>query len=602
MFKQLLVIISILAVPPEAFSGHPDNNEDNRSYFGQLEYFSHPEELSLNEVRDSEQDIWIKTSLDQANFGFDKQHYWFRLPLENTFSSDTPWFLRSKYPLLDIIDIYLFSESKLVEEFHAGDTYPYQQRQIGRPDFVFPLSIKNDEEHLVYIHIETSSSVQLSLTLQSESAFWQTIAVENAMYAAFYAILISMLIYNTMIFLIIRERSYLYYVLYLGSLTLFMACIHGWAYKLFWPNSPDVHRLSVIMVLGFAIFAGTFFTSSYLQLNVVRPTLDKVIKTFGAIGLSSAFLAFFIPYIIMIQINSSLAFTAALIVMSSTVKGWFRARNRNVLIFIISWSTLLIGVLMFSGQKFGLLPVNNITEHAMEIGAVLLFLILPLGLTDKYNSVRKAHIATQKSLLEIQIKANHELDKKVRERTEELEVSNKQLKIWSMTDSLTQLKNRHYFDEHFVTEYRKAYREKSWLSLMIVDIDHFKLINDNYGHQAGDLVLQKVALAIESSVKRPSDAAARYGGEEFTVLLPNTPKSGAYLIAERIRQNIEKLEIGWEGELISVTMSLGLVSCIPASQKAEAALLKQADDFLYHAKRHGRNQVIYEDNIHRGLS
>jgi len=602
MFKQLLVIISILSVSPEAFSGPPINTEVKLNYFGQLEYLSHPEILSLDEVRKLEQKSWKTTSFDRTNFGFDKQHYWFRLPLKNTFSSVTPWFLQSKYPLLDIIDIYLFSGSELVQEFHTGDAFPFQQRPLARPDFVFPLSIKSDAEHLIYLHIQTSSSVQLSLSLQNESSFWQSIAVENAMYAAFYAILISMFFYNAMIYLIIRERSYLYYVLYLGSLTLFMACIHGWAYKIFWPNSPEIHRLSVVMVLGVAIFAGTFFTSSYLHLKTVRPVLDRVIKSFGIISILSSLLALFIPYIFVIQINSSIAFTAALIVMFSTVQGWFRTRNRNVLIFIFSWFTLLLGVLMFSGQKFGLLPVNNITEHAMEIGAVLLFLILPLGLTDKYNSVRKAHIATQKSLLEIQIKANHELDKKVRERTEELEVSNKQLKIWSMTDSLTQLKNRHYFDEHFVTEYRKAYREKSWLSLMIVDIDHFKLINDNYGHQAGDLVLQKVALAIESSVKRPSDAAARYGGEEFTVLLPNTPKSGAYLIAERIRQNIEKLEIGWEGELISVTMSLGLVSCIPASQKAEAALLKQADDFLYHAKRHGRNQVIYEDNIHRGLS
>jgi diguanylate cyclase (GGDEF)-like protein len=173
---------------------------------------------------------------------------------------------------------------------------------------------------------------------------------------------------------------------------------------------------------------------------------------------------------------------------------------------------------------------------------------------------------------------------------------NDHLQTTSITDSLTQIKNRHYFDNKFSTEYRRAFRDKSWVALLVIDIDHFKLFNDHYGHQAGDIVLQAVAKSMVDVVQRPSDAVSRFGGEEFTVLLPNTPKEGAYKVAERIRKHIAELHVTWQQQSLSVTVSIGLASCIPSHYDGEALLLKQADDFLYVAKDHGRNQVVYEDN------
>ena len=243
-----------------------------------------------------------------------------------------------------------------------------------------------------------------------------------------------------------------------------------------------------------------------------------------------------------------------------------------------------------------MLPINNLTEHAIEIGAVLEVLLLALGLADRINSERKARMNTQEQMLKIQIEANQELDNKVRERTEELELLNDHLQTTSITDSLTQVKNRHYFDKKLPTEYRRAYRDKSWVSLLIIDIDHFKSFNDNHGHQAGDIVLQAVAKSMQEVVKRPSDAVTRFGGEEFTVLLPNTPKEGAYKVAERIRKHIAELHVTWEQQSLSVTVSIGLACCIPSHYDGEDLLLKQADDFLYVAKDRGRNQVVYEDN------
>lgn len=595
MLKQLGILLILLGTSLVAFTGQLGNDKPD-NHFDQVHYFSHDQELSLAEVMQLKAEVWQKTSIDETSFGFDPDHYWFRITLKDLYTTHTPWFLRSNYPLLDTLDLYLFSGQELIQEFHSGDKLPFAQRPMAQPAFVFPLDIDSENKNTLYLHVQTSSSMQLSLSLLPENSFWQNRIIENAMSAAFYAVLISMIFYNAVIFLIVRERSYLYYVLYLSCFTLFMASIHGWSYQYLWPNSPHIHQLSVVFLIGFIICFAALFTSHFLRLKEIRPDLDKIVNLLAALGICSAFASLIFAYEMMIRLNAALAIIAAIIAIFATVQEWLRSHNREVMMFIIAWSTLLIGFLLYAGQKFGFLPVNHFTEHAIEIGAILEAILLALGLADKINSERKARIETQDRLLDIQIKANQELDNKVRERTEELEIMNDQLQYASVTDSLTQVKNRHYFDQKLPTEYRRAYREKSWISLLMMDIDHFKKFNDDYGHQAGDKVLQQVASAIQEVVKRPSDAVSRYGGEEFTVLLPSTPKEGAFLVAERIRKKIEETQVEWEGNLLSVTMSIGLASCIPAYYEGENTLIKHADDYLYVAKEQGRNQVIFEDN------
>jgi len=596
MLKQVGFLLILLCISFVGFTSQLASYEKRLSYFGMSEYSNHDKALTLDQVRQQEDAAWHDINITEASFGFNQRHFWFKIPLQNIHSSSTPWFLRSNYPLLDKIDVYLLAEDDVVQEFHSGDTLPFTERPVQQPTFVFPLEIHTDQEYSLYLHVQTTSSLQLALSLQTESHFWQTIATENAASAAFYAILISMLFYNAVIFFIVRARSYLYYVLYITSFTFFMASIHGWGYQFLWPNSPKIHELSVVFLIGPVIVFGALFSSTFLKLATVRPSLNRLILSFVWISVAYSIAALILPYVVMIRVGAALAIIAAGIAMFSTLQEWFRSRSREIMMFIIAWTTVLIGFLLYSGQKFGLLPINTLTEHAIEIGAVLEVLLLALGLADRINSERKARIETQQQMLEIQIKANQELDNKVRERTEELEVLNDHLQTASITDSLTQVKNRHYFDNKFSSEYRRAYREKSWISLLIIDIDHFKLFNDNHGHQAGDAVLKAVANSIQNVVKRPSDAVSRYGGEEFTVLLPNTPLEGAYLVAENIRTQIEGLKVEWQEQTLSVTASLGLACCIPSHHEAESTLLKQADDFLYVAKEHGRNRVIYEKN------
>jgi diguanylate cyclase (GGDEF)-like protein/PAS domain S-box-containing protein len=169
----------------------------------------------------------------------------------------------------------------------------------------------------------------------------------------------------------------------------------------------------------------------------------------------------------------------------------------------------------------------------------------------------------------------------------ELERANAQLHTLATTDRLTGVKNRGAFNDKLTEEFDRAVRYSHPLSVILLDVDHFKPFNDTFGHPAGDAVLKQVAAALQKTV-RGSDTVARYGGEEFVVLLPDTDYAGAMVLAERCRRAIAGASWG----LRSITVSVGVGTLGPTTAEA-AALVKEADDALYCSKHAGRNKVSY---------
>ena len=169
-----------------------------------------------------------------------------------------------------------------------------------------------------------------------------------------------------------------------------------------------------------------------------------------------------------------------------------------------------------------------------------------------------------------------------------LEGAMRRLEESSRTDGLTQLLNRSYWESCLARECKRSVRYKSKTSLVMFDLDHFKAINDNYGHLAGDEVLREVSEAIRLTV-RDTDVAGRYGGEEFGVVATDTDLVGAKLLAERLRKSIEELDVRYEDQSIPVTVSLGVAE-YDESFSSHESLIKFADEALYYSKEHGRNR------------
>jgi diguanylate cyclase (GGDEF)-like protein len=188
-------------------------------------------------------------------------------------------------------------------------------------------------------------------------------------------------------------------------------------------------------------------------------------------------------------------------------------------------------------------------------------------------------------------RARDELEAKVRERTSELAEANAKLRELSIRDDLTGLFNRRYLDRELEAEFIRAIRYKRNFSVLLLDIDRFKVINDSYGHMCGDAVLTKAAFLIRGCL-RNSDVVARYGGDEIAILLPETGKSSAREIAEKLRRMIEGTPFQWRGKSINITSSIGLAT-VPDDRIADwVEMLDKVDKALYRGKESGKNVVV----------
>ncbi len=216
---------------------------------------------------------------------------------------------------------------------------------------------------------------------------------------------------------------------------------------------------------------------------------------------------------------------------------------------------------------------------------------------ERTNTAYQAEIESRKSAEHEVLKHKENLEELVEDRTAELQIANKRLEELSRVDGLTGIANRRRLDEELDREWKRMLREKRPLSVVLSDIDHFKLYNDTYGHQGGDECLIRVARAMKDTVNRPGDLTARYGGEEFCLVLPETGGPGAMQIAERVRKNVFELSMEHKSSPVVgvVTLSLGVATLIPDIGSHPSVLLEAADRALYQAKGNGRNRV--EQNL-----
>lgn len=166
------------------------------------------------------------------------------------------------------------------------------------------------------------------------------------------------------------------------------------------------------------------------------------------------------------------------------------------------------------------------------------------------------------------------------------------LKSISYLDGLTQIPNRRKFDDYFELMWDFSLRENREVSVIMMDIDYFKLFNDTYGHQVGDECLKKIAKQLQKTITRKTDFVGRYGGEEFVCALPNTNLEDAFMVAEKMRQAIVELKIPHEGSKILniVTISLGIATTTPQEGEKRSSIIEKADKALYHSKELGRNR------------
>ncbi len=591
----LLYLLTFVCLCAEA-SPLPISPNAPRIFLGQhLMYLEDPTGgLGLNEVRQERGD-WVASRNEVPSFGFTRSAFWFKVQL----TADTPQrrLVELAYPRLDHINVYVIQNGRLVDDHELGDQHPFRSRPIHYTNFVFPIELAAGGTTEILVRLETASAMQLPMILWEPDTLLSQSHESSFLDGLIYGFLIALAAYHLMLFLQIREASFLYLTFYTLSISIALGTLGGKSFAFLWPDAIGWNETAFVFMGGCSVLFSCLFTNSTLLLHESRPRLASLLLYVGFAGLGIGLLAFALPYDVAVQAFLLVTSCSLLLNILAYV---LRSLDRYQPAYCFLGAALTISMALAATgmDTLGLMPNNRLAANTALIGTCLHFLLFAMALATRLKLDRSAreqaqqqNAETQQLLLAAQHNLTERLEELVTERTAALRAANRKLQNLSNTDALTGLRNRRHFNEVLEVEFKRSRRTQSPLSLLIIDIDHFKRINDTYGHPFGDQCLSKVGEILNEG-RRAADLCARYGGEEFVLLLPDTPLSGATIVAENLRNLFAASELENDGVEVSITVSIGVAALSPSMAGDALTLLKAADQQLYKAKEAGRNSVI----------
>lgn len=311
---------------------------------------------------------------------------------------------------------------------------------------------------------------------------------------------------------------------------------------LFWRGMHPFHRLMPLALVDVLMLLGGVGAAS--SLAIVIPLTESRMVHFFPVG-----------YMVVITYGN----------VVSRMRFWYA----------LTFTSIMLGIFVASVMSQDTFPPRLLWPISSMVISVALFTLCSNYFMERDERRRFLRTLRERSL--------------VRDLTQ----AHARLKDISRIDTLTGLHNQKHIQQHLNLIWERAWRDRSALSLLLIDIDHFKKFNDRYGHTAGDECLQKVARVLQDGLRRPGDVVARLGGEEFLVVLPNTDASFANGVAERLRQAVESLQIRHESSTTArhLTVSVGVMTCQAHPDLVVDALMQQAEQALQQAKSEGRNRV-----------
>lgn len=524
-------------------------------------------------------------------FGFQEGAYWFHAKIINENPDEPYWMLVQSFALLDRVDVYLRYPDGHIVQHASGDSLPFSARSISYRHPNFRIALPPGEAVDLLVRTQSQSSMQVPLELYTPAAFTSLSRDAQFVMGVYYGILLALFVYNLVLWITLRDASYFWYLFHISAFGLVLFTLNGYSFEHLWPNSPWLANVAVPLSICMAIVGMQQFSRNFLELPKRFPRGNIVSLCVIAVCVALGVAALWLPYRIAtpwatraVIVSVLWTVTVAIVVLR---RGYMPAR-----LFLVAWAVFLTGAAMIAALAFGLLPKNMMTEYGVQIGSALEMLLLSIALSYRYASLRNENER-------IAAEANLQLERKVAQRTQEvrstlmqLEDAHRRLRDSSRRDGLTGLYNRTHFHENFELLLKESREQKQPLSLLMIDLDHFKSINDKYGHLAGDDCLRWAAQRIGQSLRvHETSLLARFGGEEFVAVLPGHDLRSAVSVAENVRRRLVE-ELCSSGEhRLRVSASIGVHTVEPEADIDSDAALSVADQALYSAKANGRDCV-----------
>lgn len=526
-------------------------------------------------------------------FGFRDGAFWFHVALVNQHPQEPRWLLLKEYALSDYVDVWVRQRDGSVQHMASGDARAFESRSIKYRHPNFLLTIPQGAPVDLFVRVQSQSSMQVPLFLYTPTAFTELSRDAQLSIGLYYGILLALFVYNLVLWLTTRDASYAWYLLHIGAFGLVLFTLNGLGYEYLWPHSPWFADKSVPVTICLALVGMQQFARTFLELPQRWPAGNRVSLALIAFFVLFGIASFQLDYSTSVPVATRAVLLGVAWVVVATVVV-LRRGYQPAKLFLLAWAMLLLGTFVFSLLAFGLVPKTFYTEYGVQIGSALEMLLLSIALGYRYASLRAEN---QRVVSAANVKLGREVAARTRELTSTLAQLNDahgRLRDTSRRDALTGLYNRSYFREALEDMLEREDAADRPVSLLMVDLDHFKAINDRHGHLAGDDCLRAAAHRLGSVLRAHDALLARFGGEEFIVALAGRGLGEALEVAESVRRRLNEDPCETRGVRVPVTASIGAHVVGREGDLATRidVALQGADMALYAAKAAGRNRVF----------
>ena len=565
---------------------------------------------------------WQPVTDEVPNMGLAAPVHWFRLEIQVVDPSQ-PWLVEVGYNQLDRVDLFLLGENgQLLDRFTVGMLSPVPDARAPHLGLVAPLRVQQPGLVSLYARVESSRALQFPLLLWQRTDFIVHDEMQNLLLGLFFGMLAVLLLYNFFLFTVLRNRLYLMFTLFMFTMIMFHCQERGISLRFFWPGQWGLNA-SVWLVSGMlTIFLGVLIADHFMQLEQRAFPLLKLIRLVRWLALLAALISPWLGTELGVAGMVLLALLATTLLLVA-VFYYYQTDNRPVQFFALGWVILLGGVLILTGNRVGLLPVNVFSEHAVSVATLLQFMLFSMALSHRMNHEKNQQLqrggarlaalqdesnrlsqqlrtlemqrTADTMALQLQTTDNDRLTHEVEDRALALEQVSQRLRELSRLDPLTGLYNRNHCNERLREEFERGARASQPVSLLLLVVDQYGQVCERWGSRAGDQMLQQVAEILQSVTRHACASLFQFEDQVFAVLLPGQPAERAQSQGEMIRAAVAQQPFLQAGNIQPMTASVGVGALIPVPGGRPENWVRLAQQALNRARRQGGDTLCVEE-------
>ncbi|MCB0401141.1 MAG: GHKL domain-containing protein [Flavobacteriales bacterium] len=421
-----LVILLFFCLSLNAIRGNTIEFNDHTDLVligGKLSIFEDPQDtFKLQSVMDQ---LFVPASSPVPNLGISKSAFWIKFNVENK-SQYEDLLLEVSLPFIDYIEFYS-RENSSFRVVRAGEIFPFQNRKYNDPNYLFDIHIPQGQNHTYYLKIKSNEGIQLPLKIGTKEAINNQIKTRDILSGIYFGIMLVMILYNLFIYTTVRDKSYIYYVVYILLILLTQTSLQGYPFQYLWPNTPIIAKYSLFIFPSLVGIASMIFMNVFLKVKEYSKRLYQVSYILTLPYIVSILFAVIKSYKLSFTIMEMNAMIVSVYMLYTGIKiirtGYLPAKY-----FVAAWTVFLCGVIIYILKDFEILPFNDFTRYTMQIGSGIETVLLSFALAARINIYKKERLEAVEDKERLLKEQNIVLEEKVRERTQELNNTLQQLK------------------------------------------------------------------------------------------------------------------------------------------------------------------------------